>query len=226
MTSSRLARISAIGAGVAAAIAICAAPAVAATTYTVTAGSAATGTVVPITGTTQGASPQITFKDVTSSQTLTCASGSEPGTTTVASGVSGTAIGKITGSKSVFTGCSGPLGLTFKVTGVNTWKLNATSFNKSTGVAKGTITGIVAKVSDQGACVFTAKGTVAVTYKNSTTVLTAPGTAAQLTVSGVYRVLRHHQQRRQGVLQGGLPAAGQQRGLQPGQDQESLTRID
>ncbi len=66
-------------------------PANAVGTWTVTAGSAATGTAVAIKGTTTGASPQIHFTDTTTSTDLTCDSGTASGTTTTGSGLSGIA---------------------------------------------------------------------------------------------------------------------------------------
>jgi hypothetical protein len=170
-------------AGLAAVALVCAAQASAVTTWTVKAGSAAAGTTVAITGKTIGTSPQIHFKDVTSGQTLTCASGTAPGTTKVGTGLSGTGIGHINGPKTKWNTCTGPAGLTFVVTGINTWNLNAGTYTAP--VTHGSITNVKATVVDSGVCSFTVTGKVAVSYSNSTHVLTVPGTTATLTVSGV-----------------------------------------
>jgi hypothetical protein len=170
-------------AGLAAVAFLCASQASATTTWTVKAGSASAGTIVAITGTTVGTSPQIHFKDVTSGQTLTCASGSAPGTTKVGKGLSGTGIGHINGPQTKWNTCTGPAGLKFVVTGINTWNLNAASYTAP--VTKGTITNIKATVVDSGVCSFTVTGKVAVSYSNSTHKLTVPGTTASLSISNV-----------------------------------------
>ena len=181
--SSRPVRLIGLLAGLAAVALVCAAQATAATTWTVKAGTAAAGTTVAITGKTIGTSPQIHFKDVTSGQTLTCASGAAPGTTKVGKGLSGTGIGHIAGPKTKWNTCAGPAGLKFVVTGVNTWNLNAATF--AAPVTKGTITNVKAKVVDSGVCSFVVTGKVGVSYSNTTHVLTVPGSAATLTVSNV-----------------------------------------
>jgi hypothetical protein len=181
--TSRIPRVLGLAGGLAAVAFLFASQAQAAATYTVKAGSAASGTTVAIKGTTTGTSPQIHFTDVTSGQTLTCKSGTAPGTTKTGSGLAGAGIGHVTGPKTTWTGCSGPLSLKFKVTGIGTWNLNATSYKS--GVATGNINNVTAKVSDPGVCTFTAKGSVGVTYTNKTHILAVPGKTAGLTVSGV-----------------------------------------
>jgi len=69
------------------------------------------------------------------------------------------------------------------VTGIGTWNINATSY--SSGKTTGTISNVKATVNDPGVCTFTATGSVAVTYTNSTQTLAVPGKTAGLTVSNV-----------------------------------------
>lgn len=156
-----------------------------ATTFTVKAGSAANGTTVKFTGATTGATPQITFVDKTSGQVLHCDSGTAPGKATVGKKQAGSGIGKITGSATTWKNCVGPAGITLKVTGVGTWKLNAVSY--ASGVTKGTITGANANVKtpDGTTCKFTVMGSVPVTYTNSTRILAVQDTAANLVTSNV-----------------------------------------
>jgi hypothetical protein len=156
------------------------------TKFTVTAGSAAKGTSVKFTGTTQGANPQVTFTDVTSGGTqLFCASATAPGKATVGPKQAGAGIGKITAASTKWNGCTGPLGITLNVTGIGTWLLNAVSY--SAGVTTGTITAADAKVAtpDGTSCVFTVTGSVPVTYTNSTQILAVSDSAANLVVSNV-----------------------------------------
>jgi hypothetical protein len=181
--SSRIARSLGLGAGLAAVALLCAAQANAAGTWTVKAGSAASGSTVAITGRTAGTSPQIHFNDVTANLPLTCASGTAPGSVKVGKGLGGSAIGHITGSKTTWKTCAGPAGLKFVVTGSNTWNLNASSF--ASGVTTGSISNVKARVVDSGVCAFTVTGKVAARYSNKTHNLTIPGTSASLTISNV-----------------------------------------
>lgn len=180
--ASRIARFSGAVAGIAVAGLICATAASATTTWTVKAGTAAKGTIVAITGRTTGTTPQIHFKDTTSGQTLTCASGTAPGTTKVGSGLSGTGIGHVNGPKTTWKTCKGPGGLVFTVTGAQSWSINAKSY--SSGVTSGNITNIKATVTDPGVCTFTATGSVNIKYSNSTHILAVPG-GPTLSISGV-----------------------------------------
>lgn len=172
-----------IGGAALTALAIGTGSASAATTFTVAAGSAPAGTTVAVTGATTGTSPQVTFKDTTKNTTLTCASSTAKGSTKTGTALSGTAIASINGAATLFNTCKGPFGLTFKVTGANTWKLNATS--GSTTGANGTLTGVTATVDGGTSCKFSVTGTVAGTYTNSTKALSFPGTTSTLTISNV-----------------------------------------
>lgn len=157
-------------------------PANAAATWTVTAGSAPTGTLVSIKGTTQGATPQIHFTDVTTSTALSCDAGTALGNTTTGSGLSGNGIGKINGAKTTWTNCVGPLGISLTPHGHGSWRINARTY--SGGVTTGTITQANATVTGTG-CSFTVKGSVPITYTNSTGILSVKSTSANLIVSGV-----------------------------------------
>jgi hypothetical protein len=106
------------------------------------------------------------------------------------SGLAGAKIGKITGPSSAFSNCSiGTISVTVKANGFP-WYLNATSY--SSGVTKGTITGIDLKASATG-CAATLDGTAAgadngkveVSYTNSTGVLKILSTGGNLHDWGV-----------------------------------------
>jgi hypothetical protein len=159
-------------------------PANAVTTWTVTAGSAAAGRTIAITGKTQGATPQIHFTDVTTSTDLTCDSGTAGGSTTTGSGLAGAGIASIDGTSTTWVNCLGPLGIHLTPVGHGTWKINANSFNATTGVTNGLIVGANATVTGTG-CSFTVKGSVPIAYRNSTQILQVKNTKANLTVSGV-----------------------------------------
>jgi hypothetical protein len=159
-------------------------PANAVGTWTVSAGSAPTGRVVSIKGTTQGASPQIHFTDVTTSTALTCDAGTAGGNTTVGTGLAGQGIAQINGASTTWTNCLGPLGIQLTPTGHGIWKINANKYNATTGVTFGTLVGANATVTGTG-CSFTVKGSVPLTYTNSTQVLSVKPTKANLVVSNV-----------------------------------------
>jgi hypothetical protein len=170
------------GVATAAVIGMSAAPAFAATTWSVSPGGAITGK----SGTT-------TLKDTTTGNSLTCKSSSTSATLKKGSGLSGTAIGSIT--KVTFSTCTGPLDLTFTVTTKDLpWKLNAVSYDSSTGVTTGTITGIDATLSGpscsadvDGTGAGKHNGSVKATYTNSTgklKVLTTGGNLHVYDVSG------------------------------------------
>lgn len=159
-------------------------PANAAATWTVTAGSAASGTTVAVKGTTKGAKPQIHFTDTTTGTALSCTSGTAPGTVVTGSGQAGNGIGHINGPGTTWTGCTGPLGISLTPTGVGTWNINAKHYNATSGLTNGTITNVTANVAGTG-CSFTVTGSVPVSYKNSTTTLSVKDTQSNLVVSNV-----------------------------------------
>jgi len=178
----RIASVLATGGAIALTLGLTAAPAFAAT-WSVSPGGSITGAA----GTT-------TLKDTTTGNTLSCTSSSTTATLKSGHGLAGASIGSVTGIS--FTGCTGPLGLTFTVTpGHLPWHLNAVSYNATSHKTTGTITGIHATLSGpscsavvDGATSGTANnGKVKVTYTNSThklQVLTTGGTLHIWNVSG------------------------------------------
>ncbi|HEY2576516.1 MAG TPA: hypothetical protein VGI74_09430 [Streptosporangiaceae bacterium] len=161
--------ITAGGAAAALTVALGTAPSFATTTratWTITPGGAVTGTA---------SNP--TLKDTKSGTVLTCKTSTTSATLKKGKGQSNP-LGSIT--KIAFQTCTGPLGLVFTVTiKALPYKLNGNSF--SSGVTKGTITGIMASISGSGCSAniagttATAKGQVNGTYTNSTGVLKASG---------------------------------------------------
>jgi hypothetical protein len=149
-------------------------------TWTVKPGGATTATA----GTT-------TLTDTTTHQSVVCTSSSTKATLKKGSGLSGTGIGSITAV--TFSNCTGS-GFTFTVTpGHLPWHLNATSFNATTKVTTGTISGIHSTLSVPGLCNATVDGTsgtanngkVKITYTNSTGKLKVLPTGGNLHVYNV-----------------------------------------
>jgi hypothetical protein len=149
-------------------------------------------------GVTAGAAGTTTLTDSSTGTVLTCTS-SDTSVTLPASGVahSGTDFGSITSL--TFSSCTGPLGITFTVTSNNLpWDLNISSYDSSTGVSKGTITGINATLSGPS-CSATVAGTTATTpgkvkgsYSNSTGKLTVSpngGTLHIWNVDGCFNLI-------------------------------------
>ena len=142
----------------ASAVALSAAPAIAAPTYTVKAGTQTTGTTA-YTAATTGASPQVAFSDTTSGLNVSCTSSTAKGAIKLGKSLAGAGLGSITSS--TWTGCLGPLNLAMTVTQTATWNVNATGTTTTTGVTAGTISGIAATVTaNQGGCSFNVAGTV------------------------------------------------------------------
>lgn len=140
----------------ASAVALTAAPAIAAPTYTVKAGTTTTGTT-SYTAATTGASPQVKFAAGTNN--LSCTSATATGSIKLGSGLSGAGLGSITGS--TWTGCIGPLNLPVTVVQTGTWSVNATGTTTATGVTAGTVSNVAATVSvNQGGCSFNVTGSV------------------------------------------------------------------
>jgi hypothetical protein len=132
-----------------------------------------------------------TLTDTTTHQAVVCTSSSTKATLKKGSGLSGTGIGSITSVS--FSNCTGS-GFTFTVTpGHLPWHLNATSFNKTSGVTTGTITGIHSALSVPGLCSAVVDGTggsanngmVKITYTNSTGKLKVLPTGGNLHVYNV-----------------------------------------
>lgn len=166
------------------------APAQAATpTWSVTPGGAATAK----SGTT-------TLKDKATGTTLKCKSSVTKTTLKKGHKLAGAGIASITSV--TFNTCTGPLGITFKVKSSHLpWKLNAVSYNKTTGTTSGTITGIHATLSGPG-CSATVDGTgsaknngmVKATYSNKThklTVLANTGNLHIYKVAGCFGLIKN-----------------------------------
>ncbi|HVV24948.1 MAG TPA: hypothetical protein VHF06_36290 [Pseudonocardiaceae bacterium] len=157
-------------------------------TYTVAAGSAASGSTVAITGTASGtaSAPAITFTDTTTNQVLNCVSATAPATTTVGTDLPGADLATIDGASTTWTNCTGPLGLGFTVTGAGNWDVNGTG-ETTGGVTPGSITGASASVDDPGVCSFDVNGDVQGDYTNgtSTSTLSVVADGSTLTISNV-----------------------------------------
>lgn len=117
----------------------------------VTASGAATTTTWTVKpgGSVSGVARNVTMTDTATGSVLTCKTMTAKGTAKPGKGLPGAGIAKITSV--TFTSCVGPDSLKFTVTaGHLPWELNAKSYNASTGVTKGTITGAVASLSGNG----------------------------------------------------------------------------
>jgi hypothetical protein len=128
-------------------------------------------------------------------QKLTCASSAGASTLKKGTHLSGAGLGLITAVS--FSHCTGPFMLQFTVrNGHLPWKLNAVSYNRSTGTTTGTITGIHATLSGPS-CVATVDGTgatrnnglVRTTYVNKTHKLTVLPTGNNLHIYNVHGCL-------------------------------------
>jgi hypothetical protein len=129
-----------------------------------------------------------TLTDTKSGTVLTCASSTSSGKLKTGHGISGASLGTIT--KLSFATCTGPLGLKFTVANSGfPWTLHGTSFKS--GVTTGTITGIKSKLSGPGCsatvggATASAKGTVKVTYTNSSGALKVLAAGGNLHVFNV-----------------------------------------
>jgi hypothetical protein len=171
-----LGRALVLSAATASVIGLAAAPALAATTWTVKPGGAVTGTA----GTT-------TVNDTTASQSITCTASALKGTLKKGSGLAGTGIG--TFSSLTFNGCS-TSGVSLSVTIKATMPLNAVKYNSTKKTAKMTITGIHGKLSIttpitcsaviNGTSATANNGTVTATWSNATSTLKVLTTGSNL----------------------------------------------
>lgn len=138
-------------------------------------------------------SGKVTLTDSNTGSSLTCTSSSTSGTLLSGGGLPGNGLGSITAL--AFQSCTGPLGITLTMDNSNfPWKLNAVSYDSSTGVTSGTITGIHSVLSGQscsavvdGSGPATDNGQVDVSYTNSSgrlAVLTTGGNLHLYNVSG------------------------------------------
>jgi hypothetical protein len=124
-------------------------------------------------------------KDASTGTIAKCTSLKMSGKLKSGHGLSGTGLGSITSAS--FTGCTiATLGVTVTVHGLP-WKENATSFNATTGVTTGNISGIDLVATAPG-CTATLDGTAAganngktkITYTNSTGKIKLVGTGGNL----------------------------------------------
>ncbi|AUG81156.1 hypothetical protein CFP65_6503 [Kitasatospora sp. MMS16-BH015] len=146
-----------------------------------TASATAAGTWTATPGgawTAKATSPKLV--DTATGTQLSCASSSAAGTLGSGSGLNGTGISSITSVS--WTSCTGPLGITFAVTAQGLpWSLNAVSYNATTGVTTGNITGVKAHISGAGCtadfagATSTSTATLNGTYNNSTHTLSLSG---------------------------------------------------
>jgi len=144
-------------------------------------GITATWTVKPG-GAITAKAGKTTLTDKSTGSQLSCTSSSGAGTVKKGSGLSGTGIGSITALS--FTSCTGPLGLTFTVKTTHfPWHLNAKTFNSTTGVTSGTITGIHASLTGPG-CSAVVDGTGATANNGSVNATYTNGTG-KLATTGV-----------------------------------------
>jgi hypothetical protein len=171
----------------AAAFSLSAAPALAATTWTVTPGGSVTGTA----GTT-------TLTDSTTGTSLSCSSSTAAGSLSSGSGLT-SPIGSINSIS--FNNCTGPLGITFSASVTGPFPLNASSYNSSTGVTSGTITHIHGALSSSfcsatidGTSATADNGSVNVHYTNSNDhlqVLASGSTLHIYNVSGCFGLIKN-----------------------------------
>jgi hypothetical protein len=152
--------------------------------------AAPTWTVKPG-GTVTAKSGTVTLIDAKTKQKLTCHSSTVKTTLEKGSHLSGTGLGSITAVS--FSSCAGPFSIIFNVKSSHLpWKLNAVSYNRSTGTTTGTITGIHATLSGT-ACSAAVDGTgatkdngmVRATYSNKTHKLTVLPTGNNLHIYDV-----------------------------------------
>ena len=172
----------AIASGIAATVvAIGAAQAMAAPTYTVKIGTTATGS-----GTyTAASTTSLVLTDTTKNQTVTCASGTAAGAVPHL-GAATNPLATITSTTwgTSASPCKGPAGLSFTVTQAGTWSLNGTVATTTGGVTAGQLTGVSATIAAPG-CSFKVTGTVNGSFTNSSQVLAIAATGSTLTTSAV-----------------------------------------
>jgi hypothetical protein len=151
-----------------------------------TAAMATTFTVSP--GGAVSASGKGQVKDTKTGTVAKCTSIKMSATLKKGSGLAGAGIGTI--SSGSFTGCTIATVSVTVATQNLPWKLNAVSYNSTSGVTTGTITGIRLLATAPG-CSATLQGTTAtngkvkVTYSNSTGVLKLLGSGGNLTAANV-----------------------------------------
>ncbi|HTZ45071.1 MAG TPA: hypothetical protein VMB79_14525 [Jatrophihabitans sp.] len=156
--------------------------AAAAAGFTVTAGSATSGSA-QFTGKPAG-SPSPVFKNLSTGANATCSTSTVSGVMQLGTGLPGANLGKIVGS--TYAGCVlNPSASAVTITqsgSVPPWSFNAIS--ETGGVTTAVVSGIVLVVSSSG-CSFTLAGNADATYTNSGGQLAYHYAGHALTVSGV-----------------------------------------
>jgi hypothetical protein len=136
-------------------------------------------------GSTTGSARQMQLTDTTTGKAVSCTSAADS-TFKAGAGLPGTDIASV--KKLSFAKCTGPLGLTMKLTGGDLpYALNAVSYNPDVGVTAGTITGVHLALSGPG-CTAVADGKsgtagdgrIAISYSNSLGALTAVAAGSTL----------------------------------------------
>jgi hypothetical protein len=180
--SNRYARILAAGGAAVLAATLAAAPALAATTWTIQPGGAITAT-----------SGKFSLHDHKTGTVLTCSSVTASGTLKHGSGLPGSRAGSLAAVS--FARCTGPghsdIVLTFQATDLP-WHVNLSSYDAATGVVTGTVSHIQVTVTGAG-CTFVidgtsgaaSDGTVRFTYTDGSGHLTVVGTSGNLHVWNV-----------------------------------------
>lgn len=156
-----------------------------AATWTVIAGTTASGsTTHTSTATGNATNPAISFVDVTHPLTMTCQSSQAKGAVPHLGSGLNNPLATITSS--TWTTCKGPLGVPLTVSQNGTWNLNGVSYTSP--VTLGNVSNVNASVSGGTGCTFTVTGTADGSYSNLSHALTmAPrsGSGSVLTMHTV-----------------------------------------
>lgn len=161
----------------------------AATPVSVTVGSYTSGSH-PITATTTGTTPQVTF---TAGVKMTCDQATVRGNVNAGlfSAPAPNPVASVTSTSTDWVNCLGPLGIGMTVIpGTGAWDLNAVDTNNpSAGITQGTVDNVSAHVQDTSSggatCSFDVSGSVPGSFNNSTQHLVIPGTSSTLHVSNI-----------------------------------------
>jgi hypothetical protein len=154
-------------------------------TMTASLAAATTWTVKPG-GTVTATSKKIDLEDLTTGSIIACHT-SVTITLKSGGGLPGNSLGSI--SKADFSKCVGALGITYTLTASHLpWHLNAGSYNSNSGTTHATITGIHAAIGRGFPCIAILDGTgaskddgtMSVTYKNGTHLLSWAKTGGNL----------------------------------------------
>lgn len=177
--------------------ALCAAALLA--TLSATAALAASTWTIRPGGAVAATSGKVVVKDTTTGASLACSPSTASGRLNSGSGLPGAGIGSITTAAAYR--CPSP-STSFKLTPHGLpWRLNLTSYDRDTGVARGTISGLQFALSSEVGCSAVLNGTsgtapdavVAVSYSDKTgtlTILRAGGTLHWYHVSGCLGVVK------------------------------------